>query len=162
MTELAPEVLGPFTEADKMLDYVLSAALTAGIELPPRQLITAGQAVYDCEQVSVTMSVVITGLPASAVPGGTSIGACPPVWSEIVEIAIVRCCPVPFDNGSPPTPEALTAHAQIQGGDTHILMAVGDLRAAERFGNVTATISYPPPSGGVAATVGRFTVALTT
>ena len=163
MTELAPEVLGSYTEADKLLSYVLQAAMDASIDLPTRQYVTSGQAVYDCEQVAVTAVAATTGLPVSTTPGGSSLsGACPPGWQLTLELAIVRCCPVPAEDSTPPSAQQLSAHAKVQGGDTHILMAAADSRASERFGNVTCVVSYPPPSGGLAATVARMTVAIST
>lgn len=94
---------GTFTEAQKLLDYVLAAALDDGVDLPVRRYVTAGQAVYDCEQVAVTMAVVTTGLPGSATPGGTSIASCPLPWQIVLEAAIVRCAPPMADDGTPPT-----------------------------------------------------------
>lgn len=160
---LSPDVLGSYTEADKLLGYIRDSALDASIDLPARQYVTAGQAAYDCEQVAVTMTAATTGLPVSTVPGGTSLsGACPPGWQLVIELAIVRCCPTPAGDGTPPSAKQLSDHAKIQGVDTHILMDSADRRAQERFGNVTCMISYPPPSGGLAATVARLSVAIST
>lgn len=161
MTELAPEVIGTFTEGQKLLDYVLAAALDASIELPAKRYVTSGQAVHDCEQVAATVLTATTGLPASATPGGQGLsGACPPGWQVSIELAIVRCRPMMNDDGTQPSAEKLTAHAQVQGGDTHILMTAADSRAQERFGQVTCFIQYPPPNGKFAATIARLTVAV--
>lgn len=162
MTEAAPEELvitGTYLEAKKMLDYVTSAALDFSVDLPTRQYVTVGQAVFDCEQVTATMATVTTGLPQQTV-GGTSIASCPLPWQIVVEIAIVRCFPVPGEDGTPPSAQQHSTAAEAMGRDTHILMAAAESRAAERFGNVVAQITYPPPSGGLAATVARYTVAV--
>lgn len=165
MTIAVPEDLtehGPYFEAYKLLEYAKAAALDANTDLPERQYITIGQAVYDCEQIVSTLSIVTTGMPGGATGFTAGIANCPLPWQLTVDLAIVRCHPGMDDDGSPPSVEALLSASRLASVDTRILQAVGDSRASEQFGQVAVTISYPPPSGDMRAVVGRYTVAMST
>lgn len=154
---------GVSDEASKLLGYIVTAAANANplIELPNRQFVTAGQAVWDCEEAYVTLVQVITGLPGGVTPGGGVIDNCPLPWTAVFEAAVIRCVPV-MDGDTPPTPAALLASAEQQARDTYCLMTAAESRAAERFGGVGCSISYAVPSGGFGGPVARISVTVTT
>lgn len=160
--------MGSYDEAAKFLGYIVASAAEAvsldgrsdPVTLPDRQYVTAGQAVYDCEQVAVTMIQSTAGLPLQTTPGAGSINACPMPENLTLEVAIVRCSPTVGDNGAPPSVSKLNNHARTQARDADVLMAAVQKRVSERFGTVGVTISFPPPSGGMSATLARVQVAI--
>jgi hypothetical protein len=153
---------GIFLEAKKLLDYTVDALTEAGVDYPTRNYVTAGQAVYDCEQVVATIVTSSTGLPAASAgfPSGSTIGNCPLPWNVIVDVAIVRCCVVEDHGGAPPVVKLETDSLQ-QSIDGVCLQNAANARANEQWGNVAAQITFPPQSGGMMATVARYTVAVT-
>lgn len=156
-------VLGAYNEAAKLLEYAVESALQRQIDLPSRQYVTQGQAVHECEQVVATMVTVTTGLPGANSGGPSVINACPLPWRITVELAIVRCqVALPADDGTPPNTSKLLADARQAAADTLILQDAADARAAEQFGGVSCTITYPPPSGGFFATSASYQVAIST
>jgi hypothetical protein len=150
---------GAYREALKMLNFVRQAAMDSQVDLPTKQLVTAGSIVHDCEMVAVCMTAVTTGLPGSSVPGGTAIAQCPLPFQIILEIAVARCGPVMDDSGSK-TAADLTSFASVRATDTFLLMQAADMRAAEQFGSVTFTLSYPPQQGEFISTVARMSMAM--
>lgn len=160
--EKLDSALGPFREAQKMLEYVEASALNRQIDLPSRRYVTQGQAVHECEQVASTMLVSQTGLPGQVGgPGPGVILNCPVPWQIVVEVAIVRCQgAVPGNEGEPPTAEALLADAEVVSKDTCILQDAADSRVAEGFGGVSCAITYPAPSGLFIVTSARYAIAI--
>jgi hypothetical protein len=144
-----------FDAANAFLAYVVDAALDAGIDLPTRQIVTTAAPVEDCEQVSVTIRTVTTGIPGSLQVDPAAIGeyfACDPMWTMAFDAAITRCIPTINDAGEPPSPTQLLDAAEVSTGDAIILMEAVSRRAAERLGAVLATVSFAEFSGGMGTT----------
>jgi hypothetical protein len=138
-----------FDEAERFLDLVIDAAAALDVTLPGKQYITVGEAVYDCEQVAVTMMAVSIGLPNMPPVGINEIGnCCPPGWSMHLAVDIVRCVPTPTGSSGVVSADRLTEAAEMFGQDAAVLL---DATAARQqnylFGNLVAAIQYPPPSG---------------
>lgn len=95
--------------ADALLTAVVSAAGEHAIDLPNRRYVSPGLVAIDCEQVAVQTPRVFRGLPneqyASIDRAGDTFAAEFTVW-------LVRCTPVPGNNGQAPSAEALTANAE--------------------------------------------------
>lgn len=153
--------LGIYNEGRKLLDYVIASAGTNLIELPAKRYVTVGQAVHDCEQVVFEMNALQTGLPADTSPGGSAISVCPPVWSLVGTLYIVRCGPKMKDDGSIP-PAQLEATAKTQAVDALLLQDAVAQRVGEMFGSVICSITWPAPSGGYVVTQARITAAVST
>lgn len=152
---------GPFDEAQKLLDYVIQAATESNAIIPSKQYVTAGQEVDECEQVVATLLAVQAGLPSSPTPGPTAIVNCALMWRVTIDVSITRCVPIMSDDGSPPSAASLEQAAQVTAMDTFLLQTAGDLRAAEQWGAVAVTLTYPIPTGGYGKTTARYEVAVT-
>lgn len=154
------QTLGIYLEAKKMLDFTAAAAGSYFVALPEQRYVTVGQAIHLCEQVVVEMTALQTGLPADTTPGGSAVQACPPPWSLVATVSIVRCGPEIQADGS-----TLATHydafAKIQSLDALVLQTAINSRVEERFGAVVASITFPPPSGGFVVTQARVVVAVT-
>lgn len=150
-----------YDTASDLLDSVVARMGTVPITLPVRQYVHAGLIAYDCEQVVVT--VPETGVTHSF-PGQAASDnqICSPPRHTVLEVHVVRCVPVPSDNGDPPTVTALDASAQEVLQDLWSLAYViwEGYREGD-WGSTCSTVSLGPvqvngPEGGhvgVVATV---------
>lgn len=156
--------LGSYTEIRKVLNYVLQVGTDKHAGLPAREYVTVGEIVHDCEQVVGALLITETGIAeAITAPGPLFFqGGCPPVWRIIFNIEIVRCTPRMDEGGEPPKPTDLESDAQVRAMDTYLLQTAAKLRGDEHFGGVSCQITYPAPSGGFSATVGRYVVQVST
>jgi hypothetical protein len=146
----AEQKLRLFDEAERFLAKVNDAADELDVTLPDRQYITIGEAVFDCEQVAVTLGAVSIGLPNMPQVGINEIGnCCPPGWSMHLVVDIVRCVPQPVGSGTAPVAaDRMNASAAEFAADTAVLLDATAARMQDNlFGNLAATIQYPPPSG---------------
>jgi hypothetical protein len=131
-----------------LLERVRAVYAEAGVPLPDRQLWTAGESAYDCEQLVVSlMSLTAGGLPTSrGVIAPNPV--CDPFIVANFEITVVRCVPTPNDKGTPPRPEAIATAADITSTDAFIL-----IKAACRFDLWNAQPLFTPfnydPGGGM-------------
>lgn len=154
--------IGVYTEAEKMLEYVVQAAAESHAPLPARQHVTAGQAVEDCEMVASTVFFARTGAPDSLSPGPQSYINCPPMWRATIDVSIHRCVPGMADDGTPPSVDELQTAVKVQAMDTYLLQKAAEFRSLEGFGAVTCLITYPPYSGNFGQTQARYEVAVFT
>jgi hypothetical protein len=161
MVDQLSTTLGIYDEARKLLDYAVASAESIFVELPKKRYVTVGQAVHDCEQVVFEMTNLQTGLPADTTPGGQAIKACPPPWSLVGTLSIVRCGPVMTNSGTVSS-TVLEAFAKTQAVDALILQSAVTERVSEMFGAVVASITWPPPTGAFVVTSARITAAVST
>lgn len=73
-----------------LLNEVRNVATAAEIELPERQYITTGGAVYDCAQVTVSANRITVGIAGAADQGVIGMHGVVPGWAVDLELAIVR------------------------------------------------------------------------
>ena len=158
--QLETDGLRMYNYAQQTLADINTAALTQLVILPSEQFVTSGQAVYDCEQVSVTVIALTTGLPGASVASIPSDMVCFPVWSIVMELAIVRCAP-PMNAVGEVAPEAITAAFLQTSQDAGVLMGTINNILSVRFGNIIGSISSMASEGGLVATTARVTAALT-
>lgn len=145
---------------DNILETTVDIFGSARMPIPAKQFWTVGEAVYDCEQVSVTLGQVYLGRPGDE---ATEPRQCTDPRSAVVDIAIVRCVPVGV-NGKPPTAQKIQQGAEMSAVDAYLLLdslSQYDNWADQHRGlGVIATVSVPPPSGGMQAVVMTLTVAI--
>lgn len=151
--------------ATAVLAAVEAAALEHSVTLPGKRYVTLGQAVHDCEQAAVVVTRMGTGMPDAAgggggFPGGT-MGFCDPMWTVTMSVEIARCAPEPGRNGTI-TDKKLTDALRAQSADSAVIRGAVSALAADqtRVGEVTCTITFPPPTGGYAVTVGTLAVVM--
>lgn len=151
-----------FEFTQKVLQYVNEAALEAFVDLPGRQYTTSGAAVYDCEQVAVTAASLSTGFPGQGTPGIPVSSDCSPIWSIVLEIAIVRCAP----EISPQTGMISVAKMNNtflrSSKDAGVLMETVQKISADELNmaSLAAGITTQGYNGNMVGTVARLTAAL--
>lgn len=141
----------------QLLDAVLTAAAVHLHDLPAKQFVTTGAAVYDCEQVSVSLLRINSGIgmgqDAALVQGGPS---CQFGWTVIAEVAIVRCAPAPNVKGII-TADRLEGSTERTSKDIFVLTTAIEAVAESSYGGFTASLIPDEPNGGfvtAAATIG--------
>lgn len=141
------------TIGTSVLDYVLNAASLELYDVPSRHVVTTGPAVFDCEQVAVSLLRIETGLGANQggelVQGGPN---CDVGWSVILEVAIVRCAPDPSKRTGVITPDSLLKAAERSSKDTYILMTAIENLAEELYGGFSVDLIPEQIEGGMVAT----------
>lgn len=138
-----------------VLDTVVKVYAAAGVPLPERQIITVGEAVADCEQVSVSFMSLGKGLPGQV---GDTVQRCNSPSTATVHVQVIRCVPVvgPGRGRVAPTPEQLEASTEVQTRDAWLLMMVAEaLEADLQHGGMgmTANIEGGSPQGGFAGPI---------
>lgn len=126
------------------------AAEAPAVDLPDRRYVTTGSPAFDCEQVTVTIPQLFTGLPGSAyvgplVPGVTS--------AVELQVSVIRCVPTMDDGGNPPDTTDLETSAQELLIDADLLRAA--MFEAKKDGVfdtcndvvIAETIAYGPEGG---------------
>lgn len=148
------EILG------RMMSQIEASALTNDIELPARRYTTTGGAVYDCEQVTVSANSMTTGLAGSTQDlNSQALGGCPPGWTVVVEMAIVRrACEAPGGRrgNEPPPVDGIQRDTTISSQDAAILTDAVEAIAGpgwEQYGTVPASLQFGEVSGGLMAVV---------
>jgi hypothetical protein len=158
--QIADDAKGLLTLLDNILETTVDIFESSRIPIPSKQFWTVGEAVYDYEQVSVTLSQVYLGRPGDE---ATEPRPCTDPRSAVVEIAVVRCLPTGV-NGKAPSAEKIRQGAEFSAVDAYTLMDSlyqYDKWADQHRGlGVIATVSIPPPSGGMQAVVMTLTVAI--
>lgn len=107
------------TLADSILTAVNTVFAAAGVTLPARQYVHTGAVAWDCEQVTVSLGRLFTGLPQGETPGAETT-ICGEPRALDFSIWIIRCVPkvgAP-DARSWPSPTDLTAAAHVTMNDT--------------------------------------------
>ncbi len=141
-----------------MQGAINDAAAAADTELPERQYVTTGGAVYDCEQVTVSANSVSVGL-AGAEGGAGQVANCGPGWNVTLELAIVRkACEAPTGRRGekPPTVDCIEKDTEQASIDLSILTAGVTAVAGpgwDQYGNVPASILFGEVQGGLFAAV---------
>ncbi len=108
--------------ATDILTSVVDRLTGAGIGVPDRRYVHAGEVAFDCEQLVVTIPEA--GL-THAFPGESAkVEHCSPPRHVAVEAWLVRCVPSLTDSGDPPTTGALDAFAAVQLADLWALAYV--------------------------------------
>lgn len=161
-----PETDRLHTLALRVLRAVENAALELSVTLPGKRYVTIGQAAHDCEQVAVVITRLGTGMPdgasGAAIPAGAP-GFCAPPWTATLTVEIVRCQPdLPAPNGIVDG-AALSAAMRTQSADSAVIREAVAALAGDYdhgFGDVTCSITFPAPTGGMNVTVGTLAVAM--
>jgi hypothetical protein len=128
--------------ADGLLAAVVAAFDTAGIELPERRAVVAGNPgliAWDCEQLTVALAGISTGggagaitlMPQSGSPAGMALTRLA-TWS----VQIVRCAPTSDEDGNPPSVELLEAAAATALDDAGVLSQCLTVLASATPGSV--------------------------
>jgi hypothetical protein len=102
-----------------LMDRVQSVYKKAGVHLPPRQVWSLGDGVFDCEELVVSFHSLAEGLINSEtqVPNPCYI----PV-NAVFKVTVVRCAPVMDQYGNPPTPEQIGTATDLSVIDAYLLM----------------------------------------
>lgn len=111
---------GSYAMAKELLRRLNKMAADLGVTVPGRQVVCAGAAVYDCEQVAV----MLTGWSPLGQEGLDN--GCNRLWSAGFVIGIIRRAPaVPGDGGrkAPPV-EAVNSGGELASDDCEVLLAL--------------------------------------
>jgi hypothetical protein len=148
--------------ANLVLSYITDAALEASVDLPGKQFVTSGQAPEDVESVSVAVISLTTGLPSANIPTISPADGCSPTWSVVLELTINRCAPKGSGNLQHVTAEKYTDQLRETSIDTGVLMvAIDKIRGNyDIIGNIAASLTLEPYSGGMVPVTARVTVGL--
>lgn len=151
LTEAGNGGLRLYALAQDILEKIREAGLAhVGSDLPNNQFVIGGEAAYDCEQVSVAVQAIPTGIPGN--PESQFQGHCNMRWSFVAEIAIVRCAPK-MEKGVIPGAK-LSESLKVQSVDAEILMMALDHYGT--YGPTSVNIAISPPSGQMMQVVARF------
>lgn len=137
----------------QILTQILATASLELYDLPSRHVVTTGPAVFDCEQVAISLLRVETGLGLN--PGGELVQggpSCDVGWSLICEVAIVRCGPTPSQRSGVITPAKTLAACEQSSRDVYILMSAIETIANDIYGGFSVTIIPEQIEGGFVAT----------
>jgi len=137
---------GAYDIAEELLRRTNKLAADLGVVLPSRQVICAGGAVYDCEQVAV----MLTGWTPMDQEGLGN--PCNRLWAAGFVIGIVRKAPAaPGDGGrKAPTAEAVSQGGAMASDDSEVLLALASTLDVVGDG-LDLTVGIP--EGGVQATL---------
>ena len=140
------------TAGEQMLNSVLNAAALNLYDLPGKQYVTTGPAVFDCEQVAVSLLRIDSGISMNPAAELIQAGAgCDFGWSILAEIAIVRCAPKPNTKGVVPATK-LMAGTEQSSQDAFILMSAIESLAQSAWGGFSASLMPNEIEGGFVAT----------
>ena len=143
-----------FRTAELVMDSISTTFQEYSHDLPGRQYITSGgrgDTAHDCEQVTVSIEQIYSGLPGSQ---ANEPQTCDGPTTVVFVVEVVRCIPTSNKNGKPPSPERMTATAKIQARDALLLKWAG-LRAAEtqNFTGGIADVMAGQPQGAYQAMI---------
>ena len=131
---------------ERSLELIQLKYHRANIALPPRQIITHGTPVADCEEVVVYFGSLSEGFP------GTQVDVmCVPALTASLSAQVIRCVPVSGNNGQAPSPEELYQAARLHSIDMMLLMAA----ARAMSPSMTRTINVNAGEPQVASPVHR-------
>lgn len=144
--------LRTYNLAATILSLVENAALGLSVTLPPKRIVTSGEAVFDCELVAVTAMSLSIGIPDSASGGAIPVsGFCGLSWTAAFDVDIVRCVPLwKMDRNGVVAAEQINDVLPGTSADAEVLMETVTALSGlpENFGDVVCSISFPPPVGG--------------
>lgn len=141
--------------ASDLLTSVASRLEDAGLIVPARRYVHAGEIAWDCEQL-----VVSGGLLSHAFPGeAAKVEFCSPPRHVRFEVSLARCVPSLTDDGGPPPVDDLDAAASSTLADLWSLSYV--LWAGYRAGEwaspchtlLLGPVAVVGPDGGFTAVV---------
>lgn len=167
MTEF--EAVAPFdvdrvsNEVNSVMLAVVNAAANLGVSLPTRQIVGPGTVPYDCEQVVVSIQMVVTGAPENH--GQPTTGTWPPggeanmtMFTGTFLVAIVRNANAVMNgaNGTvPPNPDQYLADLTQASADVAVLEAAANQIAAANISATPRTVTTGSPQGGLVAVTMR-------
>lgn len=159
---LEPDGLRVYSMANRVLTFITDAALEASVDLPGKQFVTSGQAPEDIESVSVAVISLTTGLPSANIPTISPAEDCSPTWSAVLELVINRCSPKGTGHLAQISAEKYTDQLRETSIDAGVLMvAIDKLRGDyDIIGNIAASLTLEPFSGGMVPVTARVTVGL--
>ena len=140
-----------------LLRRVVEAAIPLGVDLPIRQYVTLGGAVFDCEQVSVSAMSSEVGTVSSD-PGAINLlGNCPPTWNMSYELAIVTCAAERMETqrGSRAPDVARVDRDALQVSRSYAVLrdTIDTIVASGDLGTPSASFQFGQPQGGLIACV---------
>lgn len=142
------------------LQAIIDAASVELYTLPSKQFVTTGPAVYDCEQVSVSLMRINTGMglgrDGELVQGGPQ---CQFGWTVMADLSIVRCAPGPNTKGVITADKLMTGTESVS-KDIFILMQAIETIAERSFGGLSASLVPEPPEGNFVAATATIGVVL--
>lgn len=156
---IAPDEL--FLTAELLHESIQDAFNGYGVMLPGRQYITwggRGDSVHDCEQLTISIEQVYTGMPGEQ---ANTPQPCFGTNTVAFSVELVRCIPTPTGKGGgrPPEAEKITEMARTQSRDAMILLEGGmNAIQAQDFlpgtgGGGVADVAPSPPQGGYQAVI---------
>lgn len=144
-------MIDPGAPARRLLATVEQTYTGAGVDLPQRRYLLAGNAAgaaWDDEHLSVSLNAVMPG-PAPSDQGiavaARQVGTVLP--RATYEIRILRCWPTVGDDGTPPSPEEITAAAGPLLRDAGLLLEALYAYAKADRSNGTMTVGEIAPLG---------------
>jgi hypothetical protein len=106
-----------FGTATQLLDLVVDQLTAQGVPIPERVYVAPGLDVaFDCEQLTVHLSRIISNFQGADTPYPVITHAIIRKSAEYY-ITLCRCVPSMNDDGSAPSPESLSAAANVVMGD---------------------------------------------
>ena len=132
-------------------EAVLAAAMDLNVDLPPVHRVTTGSLAHDCEQVLVIGSGLTTGAPLAANSTASGPAGCAPMWTLVVTVDIVRCAPTVTESGVTDT-DSIEASLPVVSSDVEVLMRAISNVSAQTYSDLTASITFKPPSGNYRST----------
>ena len=150
------------TLASDILTALVAELVADGISVPARRYVHAGEVAWDCEQFVVSLKAMRPTMPGGAEVLPTGPGGCVVLRSAVFEVSLIRCAPVPFEDGTPPNLAALNTWGLGRNDDALSLMrGVARAHNAGSFGEVCSQVrieevnSLGPDGGfgGVAVTI---------
>jgi hypothetical protein len=162
------------TLLDAVVEHFAANGTIGDRPLPDRRLVVAGsssEVAWDCEQLTVALAAVGWGsspeMGQGTVPFGTAAGAMA-VRYVLYSVQLVRCTPVPDEDGEPPSAEELMAAGLSFQRDAGLLsqalvMAASRLRPHLPRGAVVQAGAIQPvgPQGEYVGMEGEFIVSVT-
>lgn len=141
----------------RMQEVIVDSAAAQDIELPDRQYVTTGGAVYDCAQLTISANQVSVGIAGE--DGGGAVANCGPGWNVSLELAIVReACEAPSGRrgDKPPKVDCIERDTIQASKDLSLLTAAVESIAGpgwDQYGKVPASIQFGEVQGGLFAAV---------
>jgi hypothetical protein len=164
--------LGQGIEVDQLAQVLLAHTIVhfgaAGVELPEHRVVTAGAPAWDCEQLTVTLVGVGWGQAPDSATESARPGSPVSVYAvrhALYAVSLVRCVPVPDEQGAAPTMAELNAAGLRFMRDAGLLsQALVEVGSGLRnqlgpAGSVQAGMIEPiGPEGGFVGMDGQFIV----
>ena len=140
------------TLADDLLDAVVDAATTLGIDLPARRIIADGAVAWDCELVAVALPTITRGTVGADV--STQRHRASDTYVAEYRLWVLRGVPMPAEDGSPPAAAKVTEAGKRLMDDGYLL-TVGLRGHLATIGHSCQSLAAGPctaqgPEGGLA------------